>query len=1122
MKINLSELLCSGGQNALFKHSTLVFAMRVSFVYIMLGLCTMSVLLAAESNAQRLEEIRVTVELNNEGLSSLFNQIQDQTGLHFAFLQPEIGKIAPLTISRQTTDVKAILDLVFTNTKLEYKQINYSVIVFEKVPDIVNGELTRIVISGTVKDKAGIPLPGVSILLKGTNTGTSTDGNGQYSIIADPDVFLVFSFIGYKTFETVPGDRSVVDVVLEEDTKVLQEVTINGGYYETSDRLKTGSIVKITSKEVENQPVTSPLMALQGRVAGLEITPTTGAPGTAPTIRVRGNNSLRILGKGANQDGNYPLYVIDGVPISSAPIQTFGYGMTSGGYDPLSTINVSNIASIEVLKDGDATAIYGSRGANGVILITTKRSSAKGKTNLDVNVYRGWGWIPQRLNLLNTQQYLAMRREALKNDGLPEDGIYQYDLNLWDSTRYTDWQDVLMGGTSKITDVQTTLSSGNQNTTFNITLGYHRETLLFSDDFGYNKGTGGISLTHLSTDQKFTASLSANYGIDKNQLFNNDFIRAALELPPNAPALYKENGDLNWEIANVNGSDVATWVNPMSFTKQTQTAVIRNFLANGNFSYEVLPGLKLSTSLGLTDLVNRERSQIPKSSLNPTTTGSGSGTFVDGTRGSWIIEPKASYSKNWQAHELNLVGGGTWQQSTNQNNVYIASRYSSDALLGTLKGAQVIDFSERYSEYKYVSAYARAGYNFDKKYLFNLSVRRDGSSRFGPDSRFGNFWSAGAAWIFTEENFLKPAFSVLNFGKLRASYGVTGSDAVSDYQYYSLYEVSGIKYQDMAGLNPAYLFNPLFAWETTRKLEGALELGFFQSRITAEVNWYRNRSSNQLVQYTLPATTGFNSVLQNFDAVVQNSGLEILVRGEVLSQSDWRWVVSVNVSMPKNKLVQFDGLEDSPYKTYYKVGEPTSILYLYQYKGVNTQTGLYEVVDRNKDGVLNNSDKVLKDALGNKLYGGLTNSIQYKGFELSFLFQFANTKTRFSGSSTMPGFRVNQPDEVLARWQNTGDQTNIQRFATTGGAQSPLTAFINAKIESDASIIDGSFIRLKTFSLNYSLPGKWANAIRFQQARIFVQGQNLLTIAKYPGLDPETGNNFPPLRMITMGIQLKL
>jgi TonB-dependent SusC/RagA subfamily outer membrane receptor len=350
-------------------------------------------------------------------------------------------------------------------------------------------------------------MPGVHVLIKGTQTGTFTDQEGEYSIVVDNTDTLVFTYLGYHSRELPVLGRTTMDIEMQSEITELQEVEINAGYYTVKERERTGSISRVTAEEIELQPIVSPLEALQGRMAGVEVVQQNGVPGSAPIIRIRGQNSLRA-------DGNYPLYIIDGVPIMSTPVSG-GSNLYSDGIDPLSTLNFSNIKSIEVLKDADATAIYGSRGANGVVLITTKKGTGYNKrTEVEARWYSGLGTVSNKMELLNTQQYLNIRRAALGNDGREANETADYDLLLWDQDRYTDWQEELFGGTSTITDINISASGGNATTSFRLGGSYHKEGMVFPGDHGYHRITTGFNLAHTSENKRLNINFSRTYGPD--------------------------------------------------------------------------------------------------------------------------------------------------------------------------------------------------------------------------------------------------------------------------------------------------------------------------------------------------------------------------------------------------------------------------------------------------------------------------------------------------------------------------------------------------------------------------------------------------------------------------------
>lgn len=964
-------------------------------------------------------------------------------------------------------------------------------------------------ITGTVSDSNSV-LAGVTITIKGKAVSTISDAKGSYSIAAEPNDVLVFSFIGYKEVTVAVTTGSSINITLQEDATSLKEVTVNAGYYKVKDKERTGSIAKITSKDFENQPVTNVLAAMQGRMAGVSITQTSGIPGGGFDIQIRGQNSLRT-------DGNRPLFIIDGVPYAS---ETTGYYSTNGPQptttSPLNSISPTDIESIEVLKDADATAIYGSRGANGVVLITTKKGKA-GKTTFTATTMNGIGTVTRFMDLMNTVQYLAMRNEAFANDGIAP-GPSDYDVNgTWEQTSYTDWQKELTGRTVDYNDTQATLSGGSAQTEFLISGNFHKETTVFPGSFRYKKGGAHVSLNHTSDNKKFRAQFTGGYIMQDNLQPGSDLTAISKRLAPNAPALYNADGSLNWENS--------TWENPLSLLLSKAESRTSDLVGNALFSYTLLPGVDVKSSFGFTDTRHEESLTFPSSMYDPAYEAGSEYSILNLTntsRRSWIVEPQAEWSRTWGKSKTNLLAGATFQQQNGRQLVEQGSGFASNALIYNLASAYFIDVvADAEQVYRYQAFFGRANYVYDDRYIVNLTGRRDGSSRFGPGRQFATFGAVGAAWLFSKEKFIKDHARFLSFGKLRGSYGTSGSDQIGDYQFMDTYSVSGNNYNGISGLQPTRLFNPDFGWESNTKIELALEAGFLKDRIFVTAGWYRNRSSNQLVGIPLPGTTGFTSLQANLDATVENKGVEFTLRTVNFKSEHFSWISSFNISASRNKLLSFPDLEGSTYSNSYVIGKALNIRKVYHYTGLDQATGLYTFEDVDGDGSISApGDKQTVLDMNPDYFGGLQNQFTYKGWQLDFLFQFVKqvnyNATYLNG---MPGTMVNQPTAVLNHWQQAGDTSGFQQY-TTGVNSVAVDAFYKYS-DSDAAISDASYIRLKNLSLSYNLPEKWLSGMK---CRLFVEGQNLLTITHYNGADPEFKNTgfLPPLKIVTAGLQFTL
>jgi TonB-linked SusC/RagA family outer membrane protein len=952
-------------------------------------------------------------------------------------------------------------------------------------------------IKGTVTDQQGTPIAGVAVYIKGKSSGTVTNANGEYSIRAIPGDILVFSYLGFQPVEIVLEQQDQLIIEMEEDISSLGEVEINAGYYNTTRRESTGNISRVTAEEIELQPVVSPLQALQGRMAGVEITSGGVSPGAASAIRIRGTNSLRT-------EGNFPLYIIDGVPISSIPIESSSL-LSQPGIDPLNNLDVNNIESIEVLKDADATAIYGSRGANGVVLITTRKGTGTG-TGLETGFYHGVATVPARLDLLNTEQYLDIRRRAFENDGVEPTENNAYDLVLWDRGRYTDWQEFLFGGTAETTNANVTFSGGSETTFFRLGGSYFNQGTVFPGDYDYKKVTGNINLNHHSRDNKFNLNLSANYGTDVNNLVGNvGFNSKTIFLPPNAPAIFNEDGGLNWEDWGAAGLD-----NPLQGFFNNSTTRTNNLISNVGLSYEFLPGLQFKTSLGYTYYNSAELRKQPRRSYNPSDATTNRSSHLSAKRSSWIVEPQFIYIKSINKLNIQALIGATFQENNSIRERFQGNGYASEALIGNIGAAEdIINASSENTEYRYAAIFSRLGFDWDKKYFINLTGRRDGSSRFGPNNRFASFGAVGAAWIFSDENFIKNTIPFLSFGKLRGSYGTTGNDQIGDYGYLDAYEAT----RGPSGLYPTGLANPDYSWEINTKLEGGIELGFFKDRLRFSLSRYQNRSSNQLVGYPLPYITGFASVQANLPATVENSGWEVTFNSLNIYHENFRWETSFNISLPKNELISYPDIEQSSYANIYRTGHPLNISLLYEYTGLDPETGFYTIRDVNDDGRYDYQDRIIIHARDRKFYGGLSNNFTYKNLSLQFFFEFVKQEGNLTSMST--GTIGNSMDRILTTGSGERAYQEISQSLDSSNA-------LRNVLSTTFPIRDASYVRLKTLSLAYTLPQKLVKNIAVENCRLFFHGQNLLTLTSYDGIDPESpysigiGN----LRTVTGGLEV--
>jgi TonB-linked SusC/RagA family outer membrane protein len=1092
-------------------------------------LLTASLQLAARTHGQT-----VTLKLRDAPMKEVFRQIQKQTGLDVLIDEALLKKAGRVTLDVRNMEVNDVLDLCLKNEPLSYKIIDGRIVVKQKPPS--TGYLypsaealakADIDVSGRVTDADGNPLEAATIKVKGTNIVTTTNSNGEFQLAGiSENATLEISYVGYETYTVAVNNKTNIAASLKIKPESLNEVIINKGYYTEKQKYSVGNVMHIDSKVIEQQPVQNPILALHGRVPGLFITQQSGVANGDVKFRIQGQNSIA-------EARNEPLVVIDGVPIPAQFGGTSVNGPINNGGTPLSYINPADIESIDILKDADATAIYGSRAANGAILITTKKGKV-GKTKVNINLQQGWGKVTRKVNMLNSRQYLDMRYEAYRNDGISlsslTPGFRTYDLTLWDTTRQTDWQKTLIGGTAQYTNINASVSGGTPTMQYLVGGTYNRQTTVFPIDMDDERGSVHFNLNGASSNQKFRIQLSGSYLIDQNRLPRTDLTASAIRLEPVAPPLYKSDGTLNWQRKSDGG---ITFDNPLQYFYSDYNNNTKNLIASASMGYRILPSLELKSSLSYTNLQSNSFLPIPSRAIRPDDlpTTPLSADFLYRNMNTWIIEPQLAYSRIIGKGELESMLGTTIQKSVSDLLILNGSGFSSDILLKNLAAApnvRITTFSN--GMYRYNALFGRLNFKWDKKYMVNLTARRDGSSRFGDKNKFHNFGSAGLGWIFTQEKFLQHV-GPLSFGKLRVSYGTTGNDQIGDYTYLSRYNntFAGIPYQNTVGLQASGLPNPYLQWEETRKWQAGIELGFLGDRILLNSTYARNRCSNQLTSVPLPSITGFSFIGDNLPATVQNISWEFLLNTVNFTGKKINWTSSINLTIPNNKLISFPDFDKSFFASGFSgviVGQPLGVIKTWHSAGVDPATGYYQVY--NKDGhTIKSSPDYPTDYINMistlpKLYGGFQNSITWKNFQFDFLFQFVRQKgfrdlfywNNYWQAGTFGSGNSNQPVSVLNRWQKPGDATSISRFNSNNS--------VTPWPYGDAYTYAASYIRLKNVALSWQIPQNWQQKMNLQAGSIYFNGENLATITKYSGLDPEnqSSSSLPPLQVWTVGIKL--
>jgi TonB-dependent starch-binding outer membrane protein SusC len=1066
----------------------------------------------------------VTFSGTNVPLEKVFWAIKKQTIYTVMYDARLLRSTRPINIHAERKPLKDFLEEALANQPLAFYIEKTTIIINKK--DLVWGlnpmlseknftpslSLAIPPITGKIVGSDGQPIIGANVIIKGTRRGTTSKSDGSFSIDAHEGEVLIISSVGYLSAQSVVNNDPLKITLALSDSK-LDEVQITA-YGSQTRRFSVGNISTVKAEDIAKQPVSNPLLALQGRVPGLFIAQNSGITNSSLTLRLQGQNSMF--------SGNSPLIVIDGVVYPSA-LPSFGDVL--GGGNPLSFINPDNIESINVLKDADATAIYGSRAANGAILITTKKGKA-GRMKLDVNMQQGWSKVARKLKLLNLRQYLDMRYEAYKNDGIDVSSLSMnssnFDLTFWDTTRSTDWQKELIGGTALYSDLNATVSGGTPNVQYLISGTGHRETTVFPGNFDDKKASLHFSISTVSLNQKFKMQFSTQYLIDNNQLPAADLTQTALQLSPNAPRLYTTDHKVNWEPTPTGLSTFSD--NPIAYRIfRRYKNITNNLIANINLTYDFYEDLKIKINAGYNKIESDAIYKIPQIAIRPDNSFEiKNSNFVNSTVKSLILEPQMVFNKNLYNSKLEVLLGVSIQKNNTAANNVTATGFPSDLLLEDINSASSYTLYGNSSEYKYAAAFSNINYILNNKFIFKASIRRDGSSRFGEDSRFHNFGSIGAAWIFSEEDFLKNRIPFLSFGKLKASYGTTGNDQIGDYLHLTtFYTVGEMPYQNKKGLMAQDIPNPGVQWEETRKLNIGLDLGLIHDRILFNINYFRNRSSNQLSLLNLPTITGGQSITTNIPALVQNSGWELSANTVNFRHGKMSWISSINLTVLRNKLLSVTG----DYFATMNIGYPLNVVRSPHLLGVDPATGDYVLAD--KDGKPSNNLKYPDDfnrlySIFDKFSGGITNTITYKGFQLDFLLTFvdqlSNNLLAYKSSDISPGNFLgswgNQPVTVLKRWQKPGDVTLIGKYSSK-------QRFIDI---GDGSFRNAFYVRLRNVSLTWNLPDNWVTKASLQSCRIYTQAQNLLTFSAYKQIDPETHSayNLPPLLRVTAGIQIIL
>jgi TonB-dependent starch-binding outer membrane protein SusC len=1059
------------------------------------------------------------------------------------------------------------------------------------------------VVSGRVTSE-GVDLPGVNVVVKGTGSGTVTDANGAYSIsVGNSDVVLTFSFVGYTSQDVVVGDRRTVDVVLQSDVKQLSEVVVVA--YGTAEKKSlTGAIASISSSSYKDQPVRGLDQALQGRVAGVQVSQNSGTPGSGIQVRVRGSSSLSA--------SNEPLYVVDGIPINTGSSSQIGVGNQQ--VSALNDINPNDIESLEVLKDAASASLYGSRAANGVVLITTKRGKSN-KTQISFNAYAGVQDVWKKIQPLTGGDYVNMLTDGLVNrygagtgttanpqGALNPDGsvttqsLFGSGVRTWASRNHlaawywglnpaltvngagqtevirngapievsdvgffldpstapsTNWLDKVFQS-APIYNYDLSLSGGNDKTKFLVSGGYFKQEGVIIGS-GFERLTGRINLDNRVSD-KFTFGSTTSFSRSVNNRINNDnnifgVLSTAVLTAGDVPA-YLASGAYAFDPRN--STD-----NPIAQAREPQNKAYNNrFLNNLYGEYSFNPNLSFRTSIGI------DFSYFSENRFIPTTVRQGlpNGQAQAGTSQdiNWINENILRYNKTFSSdHAVDVLLGTSFQESQNRTTFGSVTGFPFNSVGQLSAGSTKTDATSAATSWALVSYFAKASYAYKGKYILNASIRRDGSSRFGKEVQYGNFPSVSVAWNLKDEGFMSDIGAV-NSLKLRGSWGITGNQEFGNFTYAGLYGI-GNNYVLAGGSAPSQLQNTRLSWEETSQIDVGLDIGLF-NKVNLVIDYYKKSTTSLLLNRPILAVSGFNTIGQNIGEM-ENSGIEVGINATPISSSKGlTWTTDFNIAFNRNKIVSLSsdvlpfgsgfaswvqaGQPLGAFRGYRKVGifqnqgeidaanggSPTGV-----YQSTLTRPGDFKFKDIDGDGVITGNDQEILGSAQPDFIGGWNNNLTYKGFDFSFFFQFVqgnkiwnHTRVFAEGMNSIFG----QFESTKRAWTPTNTNTEVPR-AVFGDPN-------NNRRNSDYWLEDGSFIRMKNIVLGYSLPNSLVNKIGLSRFRVYASAQNLFTITKYSGFDPEVstfnsasnGNTaanaavgtdfltFPQSRTVTVGVNL--
>lgn len=1113
------------------------------------------------------QKTKVSLNLTNSTIEEVFNEIEKKTEFNFFYKNTTIDLTKRISINVKKQPIKKILDIVLENSNITYEVLNKQIIIIPKIikPITVQDKKNSNIpvqqkqLSGTITDENEEPLPGATVIVKGANIGTSADFNGNYSLAVPNDATtLVITYIGYKTTEVEINNRTTIDVQLKPSTADLDEVVLIG-YGKVKKEALTGSVAVVDIKSITNQAPTINLdNALQGQVAGVYVSSATGQPGAAARVRIRGTTSLL----GSNQ----PLYVIDGIPvvpnsnihISDGKGGALDLQLTQQGLStPLGNINSADIESISILKDASAAAIYGSRAANGVIIINTKQGIYSGAPQFNVDFSLSTQ-NAQTLDVLNAAQFKQVWTTAVEN-GTSNDTFAQSVLDgSYFGNAETNWEDEISPSNPVTTTFNIGVFGGSKKTRYNTSLGVNTQDGVYEgsafDRYSYNLNID----TEVSSVWKFGSKINISFTDQKS--FDRGLTNLIYQFRPDIP-VYDDEGNFSF-------SPRTTQQNPVALAKGTNTNKTLLLLGSFYTRLKLAEGLHIKTLFALNYNNGNQQSFFPKF----TNRGGWHRLFGDGDGYSQearsrftntLFENTLTFDKSIGLHTINSILGVSFEKSNSSNVKAWGEGYFNNVLTDISSATVENGGSSFESESGLSSYFGRVNYDFNDKYLVTLSARIDGSSKFAVDNKYAFFPAAAVAWRISNEAFLEDN-DVIDELKLRISIGKTGQQDFGNYAWRTLYSTNN--YANDPSIILTQLGHDKLKWETTDQFDLGLDFSLLNNKISGSIGYYTKHTKDALFTAIPPGSAGFSRAIANLGNT-KNTGIEFELKTDIIRTDNFNWNLSFNISKNKNELTKIsdDFKDSSGFLTGFggggrlREGDPIGLIYGYASEGIfqtqaeidalntSSPTGTYQHSqtapgdlkfrditgsDGVPDGRITNLDQQVIGDTQPDFFGGINNTLSYKGFTLStfFTYSIGNDLDAFALARNTnfanPFFGENKVEDVLNTWTPQNTNTNIPRSVY----RDPNN---NGRISSHY-VYDASYLRLKTLNLSYSFSAKTLKKIKFlNKASIFITGQNLLTITNYPGADPEASslynndinagrdnNRFPIAKVFTAGVRI--